>query len=111
VNPLPITRTAWRDAANRAGVAAVDIIDLQYPQWHTAQDDLDHVSQASLQVVGDVVLAALPQIETKLTKTLVLTGRRLHSPRREMRVLHAKRRVRELVVRLRYRRPVAARPR
>jgi hypothetical protein len=51
----------------RAGVPAVDLIDLDYPQWHTAQDDLDHVSARSLQVVGDVVLAALPDIEKHLT--------------------------------------------
>ena len=44
----------------RAGVPAVDIIDLDNPTWHTAQDDLAHVSRQSLQVVGDVVLAALP---------------------------------------------------
>lgn len=50
----------------RAGVPAVDIIDLDNPTWHTAQDDLDHVSQRSLQVVGDVVLAALPEIEKRL---------------------------------------------
>jgi len=47
----------------RAGVPAVDVIDLDYPAWHTAQDDLEHVSARSLQVVGDVVLDALPQIE------------------------------------------------
>ena len=39
---------------------SIDIIDLDYPQWHTAQDDLDHVSARSLQIVGDVVLDALP---------------------------------------------------
>jgi Zn-dependent M28 family amino/carboxypeptidase len=50
----------------RAGVPSVDIIDLEYAHWHTAQDDLDHVSAASLQVVGDVVLDALPAIETRL---------------------------------------------
>ena len=49
-----------------AGVPSVDIIDLDYPQWHTAQDDLDHVSARSLQIVGDVVLDALPQIEKQL---------------------------------------------
>jgi glutaminyl-peptide cyclotransferase len=46
-----------------AGVQSIDIIDLDYPQWHTAQDDLEHVSARSLQIVGDVVLDALPQIE------------------------------------------------
>ncbi len=49
-----------------AGVPSIDIIDLDYPQWHTAQDDLDHVSARSLQIVGDVVLDALPQIEQQL---------------------------------------------
>ena len=44
-----------------AGVAAVDIIDLDYPAWHTADDTLDNVSARSLQTVGDVLLAALPQ--------------------------------------------------
>ena len=48
------------------GVASVDIIDLDYPQWHTAQDDLDHVSARSLQTVGDVVLDALPRIEAQV---------------------------------------------
>ena len=51
----------------KAGVPSVDIIDLDYPAWHTAQDDLDHVSAASLQIVGDVVLAALPDLEQRLT--------------------------------------------
>jgi glutaminyl-peptide cyclotransferase len=50
----------------RAGVPAVDIIDLDNPTWHTAQDDLEHISARSLQVVGEVVLAALPDIERRL---------------------------------------------
>jgi Zn-dependent M28 family amino/carboxypeptidase len=49
-----------------AGVPAVDIIDFDYPPWHTALDDLDHVSARSLQIVGDVLLAALPEIERRL---------------------------------------------
>jgi glutaminyl-peptide cyclotransferase len=49
-----------------AGVPAVDIIDLDYPAWHTAADTLDNVSPRSLQIVGDVVLAALPDIEQRL---------------------------------------------
>jgi hypothetical protein len=52
----------------KAGVPSVDIIDLQYPQWHTAQDSLDAVSARSLQIVGDVVLAALPGIEARLSR-------------------------------------------
>ena len=54
----------------QAGVPSVDIIDLerfaQFNRWHTAQDNLDAVSARSLQVVGDVVLAALPAIEARL---------------------------------------------
>jgi Zn-dependent M28 family amino/carboxypeptidase len=56
----------------RAGVPAVDIIDLEYPNlsspsyWHTAQDTLDKVSPESMQVVGDVLLAALPAIELRV---------------------------------------------
>lgn len=54
-----------------AGVPATDIIDLDYPDasmryWHTAEDTLDKVSPKSLQVVGDVLLAALPAIELRV---------------------------------------------
>jgi Zn-dependent M28 family amino/carboxypeptidase len=56
----------------QAGVPSVDIIDLerfaQFNRWHTAQDNLDAVSARSLQIVGDVVLAALPRIEARLAK-------------------------------------------
>jgi glutaminyl-peptide cyclotransferase len=48
------------------GVPSVDIIDLDYPTWHQATDDLQHVSAKSMQAVGDVLLAALPTIETRL---------------------------------------------
>jgi hypothetical protein len=48
------------------GIDSVDIIDLDYPAWHTAADDMQHVSARSLQAVGDVVVAALPLIETRL---------------------------------------------
>jgi glutaminyl-peptide cyclotransferase len=52
----------------QAGVPAVDIIDLDYFAWHTAEDTIDNVSQQSLEIVGDVVLAALPEIEQRLLK-------------------------------------------
>lgn len=50
----------------RAGVPAVDIIDLDYPQWHTPQDTIEAISARSLQIVGEVVVTALPQIESRL---------------------------------------------
>ena len=49
-----------------AGVQAVDIIDLDYPHWHTAGDTMENISAASIQAVGDVLLAALPAIELRL---------------------------------------------
>jgi Zn-dependent M28 family amino/carboxypeptidase len=39
-----------------AGIPAVDIIDFDYPYWHTLQDTPDKVSAESLQVVGDTLL-------------------------------------------------------
>ncbi|QYK50334.1 MAG: M28 family peptidase [Anaerolineales bacterium] len=38
-------------------IPAVDIIDFDYPYWHTSQDTLDKISAESLQIVGEVVLA------------------------------------------------------
>lgn len=51
-----------------AGVPAVDLIDLDYADWHLAGDTLDKVSARSLQIVGDVVLAGLPEVEARLAK-------------------------------------------
>ena len=50
----------------RAGVPAALLIDFDFPPWHTAQDTLDKLSARSLQVVGDVILEALPAIEDRL---------------------------------------------
>ena len=51
----------------KAGVEAVDIIDLDYAAWHTAGDTLDQTSARTMQVVGDVVVAALAPIESRLS--------------------------------------------
>ena len=40
-----------------AGIPAVDLIDFDYPYWHTTADTLDKVSARSLKVVGDTLLA------------------------------------------------------
>lgn len=50
----------------KAGVPSLDIIDLDYPQWHTPQDTIDAIAARSIQIVGDVVVAALPRIESRL---------------------------------------------
>ena len=51
-----------------AGVPAVDLIDLDYPDWHQPGDTLDKLSAASLQAVGDVVVRALPEIAARVRK-------------------------------------------
>ncbi|MBI5839330.1 MAG: M28 family peptidase [Chloroflexi bacterium] len=40
-----------------AGIPAVDIIDFDYPYWHTTEDTPDKVSAESLQAVGETLLA------------------------------------------------------
>jgi glutaminyl-peptide cyclotransferase len=52
----------------QAGVPSVDIIDLDYPAWHTEHDTIDKVSAESLQVVGDVLLAGLPDVLRRRTR-------------------------------------------
>lgn len=41
----------------RGGIHAIDVVDFDYPYWHTTDDTLDKVSANSLQVVGDVAMA------------------------------------------------------
>ena len=51
----------------RAGVPAVDLIDLNYGPggryWHTTADTLDKISAASMQIVGDVVLESIRELD------------------------------------------------
>jgi glutaminyl-peptide cyclotransferase len=54
----------------RRHVPAVDIIDLQTPidenTWHTTKDVLAIVKPEPLQIVGDVILASLPEIAKRI---------------------------------------------
>ena len=50
------------------GIPAVDIIDLNYPYWHTVDDTLDKISAESLDRVGDVVEMYL--IQTNRIRTM-----------------------------------------
>jgi hypothetical protein len=43
----------------RAGIPAVDVIDFDYPYWHTVADTPDKVSPESLKAVGDTMRAWL----------------------------------------------------
>ncbi len=59
---IPIPKWSMEDDHTpflEAGIPAVDIIDFDYPYWHTSQDTSDKVSAKSLQIVGDVVRAWL----------------------------------------------------
>jgi Zn-dependent M28 family amino/carboxypeptidase len=46
-------------AFRNRGVPSVLLIDFDYPYWHTTQDTLDKISPASLQIVGETLLAWL----------------------------------------------------
>lgn len=39
----------------QAKIPAIDIIDIDYPYWHTSKDTLENVSSNSLKIVGDVL--------------------------------------------------------
>lgn len=65
----------------RAGIPAALLIDYTYGSadggpgfWHTPEDTLDKLSSRSLQIVGDVLRAALDEIEAAL-ETLEKKGR------------------------------------
>jgi hypothetical protein len=66
---FPMEPTNVEDDHSRflsAGVAAVDLIDLEYAHWHTAEDTLDKLSSQSLKAAGEVVLLSLPKIEAQI---------------------------------------------
>lgn len=41
----------------KVGIRAIDVVDFDYPAWHTPYDTIDKVSRESLQIVGDVAMA------------------------------------------------------
>lgn len=45
----------------KVGIHAIDVVDFDYPPWHTTEDTLDKVSAESLQIVGDVAVALIRQ--------------------------------------------------
>ena len=50
---------------NAIGIPTVDIIDFDYPWWHTADDTIDKISAQSLQTVGSVALYYLSEFALK----------------------------------------------
>ncbi len=53
----------WDDdrPLNASLIPTIDLIDFNYPPWHTADDTLDKLSPDSLQIVGQVTLHFLVQ--------------------------------------------------
>lgn len=47
----------------KVGIRAIDVVDFDYPSWHTKFDTIDKVSAASLQIVGDVAVALVRREE------------------------------------------------
>ncbi|MGH8164765.1 MAG: M28 family peptidase, partial [Rhodanobacteraceae bacterium] len=47
---------------NRIGIPTIDLIDFDYPPWHTAGDTMDKLSEQSLQTVGAVTAYYLAEI-------------------------------------------------
>jgi len=50
---------------NALGIPTIDIIDFDYPWWHTADDTMDKISAQSLQIVGSVALYYLAEFALK----------------------------------------------
>jgi glutaminyl-peptide cyclotransferase len=50
---------------NAIGISTIDIIDFDYPSWHTADDTMDKISAQSLQTVGSVALYYLVEFGLK----------------------------------------------
>ena len=50
---------------NAMGIPTIDIIDFDYPWWHTADDTMDKISAQSLQIVGSVALYYLADFGLK----------------------------------------------
>jgi glutaminyl-peptide cyclotransferase len=50
---------------NAIGIPTIDVIDFDYPWWHTAGDTIDKISAQSLQVVGSVALYYLSEFALK----------------------------------------------
>ena len=66
---LPVTddHTPFLDDTS---VRCIDLIDFEdNPHWHKASDALEKISEKSLHIVGEVVLTALPAIETRFITT------------------------------------------
>ena len=61
---IPSVRHTLTDdhvSLQKAGIHAIDVVDFDYPYWHTTEDTIDKVSAESLQIVGDVAVSLTRQ--------------------------------------------------
>ena len=47
----------------KRGIPSLDLIDFDYPPWHTDEDTMDKLSAQSLEIVGSVVLDSIQRLE------------------------------------------------
>lgn len=50
---------------NAAGIPTIDLIDFEYPSWHTLEDTMDKISAESLGTVGRVVVYYLTRFQPR----------------------------------------------
>jgi len=50
---------------NAIGIPTIDVIDFDYPWWHTAEDTMDKLDAESLKIVGSVALYYLSEFALK----------------------------------------------
>jgi Zn-dependent M28 family amino/carboxypeptidase len=50
---------------NAVGIPTIDIIDFDFPWWHTADDTIDKINAQSLQIVGSVAMYYLSEFALK----------------------------------------------
>ena len=50
---------------NESGIPTIDLIDFDFPAWHTAGDTLDKISPESLRTVGRVAIYYLSEFQPK----------------------------------------------
>jgi glutaminyl-peptide cyclotransferase len=61
VSDVRHTLTDDHVSLQKVGIHAIDVVDFDYPYWHTTEDTIDKVSAESLQIVGDVAVALVRQ--------------------------------------------------
>jgi hypothetical protein len=50
---------------NEVGIPVIDLIDFDYPPWHTPDDTIDKLSPESLRITGAVVAYYLSELAFK----------------------------------------------